>query len=347
MKRSSNVFIGKITLEPGKIFKPRIENLNYNKKQMAKYQFLLTNAYTQNSRLSQSNNNNITDVNKYMDEEQDNYILEENRKNSSRFNIYNYKKSLGDINSTKVNSNEEDLIKELLYRFDKQKTKKDDKLKNQLNFALKNRNKLKSIYNQKNTDFLCHNYYSKKLNNSKTQSNNFNRNTSTNLNNASCTSGSKYYNSTNYYPGNNSTSLDMGGRTFSEGGIKNLNKNYFSPKLDRTLYGILQTLSKEETTANENCILLNKSIQNLKANNNLILRNIDNLLGTPVKNHKEDNLLQKFRSRNTLVKDPAKIRNVSVIEKTLFNESNELFKESKKELKYLYKNNLKLPFFEE
>ena len=346
MKKSYNVFVGNITLEPAKIFKPRIENLDSNKKQMTKYHLLLTNAYSQNSKLNQSNNSNITNISNNIEEEQEKYILEENRKAATRFNIFNYKKTLGEVNSTKVNSNEEDLMKELLYRFDKQKIKKDDKLKNQINFMLKKNPHLTPLRNSKNIDILTHNYYAKKLNNYKTQSNIFNRNYSTNLNNASCTSGSKYYSSTNYYPGNNSTSIDFGVRTFSDG-IKNLHKNFFTPKLDKNLYQILQTLSKEEKDANNNCKLFNEDLKNFKTNKNLILKNLDNLLGLSEKNPKEEHLLQKFRSRNTLVKNPAKIKNINAIEKTLFNESNKLFNKSKKELKYMYKNNFKIPFSDE
>ena len=346
MKHSDDLVIGNITLEPGKIFKRRIENIDNNKKQMAKYHFLLANAYSQHTRLNQSNNNS-TNISNYIKEKQEKYILEENRKILSRFNIYNYKKSLGDITSSKVNSNEEDLMKELLYRFDKQNNKKDEKLKNQINFILKNKNNFKPLYNPKNIDIITHNYCTKKLNNYKTQSNSFIRNNSVNLNNNSCTSGSKYYNSTNYYPGNNSTSKDFGGRTFSEGKLPDLHKNFFKPKLEKNLYVILQTLSKQETTVNNNCRSFNEGLKNLKENKNLLLKNMDALLGSTEKNKKNENLLQKFRSRNILVKNPGKIRNVNGIEKALFNESNELFRESKKELKYLYKNNLKLPFLEE
>ena len=145
MKKSYNVFVGNITLEPAKIFKPRIENLDSNKKQMTKYHLLLTNAYSQNSKLNQSNNSNITNISNNIEEEQEKYILEENRKAATRFNIFDYKKTLGEINSTKVNSNEEDLMKELLYRFDKQKIKKDDKLKNQINFMLKKKSSFDSF----------------------------------------------------------------------------------------------------------------------------------------------------------------------------------------------------------
>lgn len=308
-------------LESSRIINKRFENLYNNKNILIKYNYLLRNAFSPEPLTKKHLHRNLSN-----DVDMD-FILRENRKSPSRFNIYNYKKILDPIkNNININKNDDKMLSKILFLFNKKKQIKDINLQKKVNYIKKNKLELKiptipasklKILAKNNCSTNCSNNESKFIPSS-------NRNGNIILNNIE----SKFTPPSNR--NKNMISNDNENTDF---------KNYFYPPLlKKNFFKIYLKVLKNEKILHKKITLLNKEIKKTKSHKNFLTNADKNI---------KNKFMQKFKSTGNLIENPEKFRNMESIEKNLFKENKQLFEQTKNNLYNLYKSKLKLLIFDD
>ena len=302
MKNLNCLRLNNIHLESGKIIRKRFEKLKNNKNNLIKYHYLLKNAFNPNFQGKKQLHRNFSN------DDDMNFILRENRKNPSRFNINNYKNLLDPIkNNLKLNSKDDKLMNKILFLFDRKNDVKYYNIHNKLNNIKKNKLEIKipiiptrkiKIIPQNNSSTSCSNNVSKFISSSNRNEKNFL---------------------------NNDENIDF--------------KTYFYPPLlDRNFFKIYQNLTKNEKNLYQESIKLNKEIKKIKSSNEFLKIDDSNI---------KNRVIKRFKSSGNLIENPEKIKNMENIEKILFSENKKILEQAKNKLYYFYKNKLKLPSFDD
>ena len=330
--------LGTIKLEEGKTFNKHYNKKYNERKNIAKDHFLLANAFNITRLIKKTNNNKIIIP--------ENFYFQEN-KNKYKLNIYNYKKAYENINF-KINTNEDELLQELLIKIDtkniEELLKYKERMLNLQRRALRGLSyKLEPItYN--NTKWKTFN----KTNSLKSYTNynnqsNYKSKDSINYNNQSnykSKDSINFNSSSKLFKNNNSLSIDT---TYNsrEKYKRNftLPKRFYTQPMSEKMKGIFQTINIKEKMIEKNANILN---YNVNLNNNS-----DNFFKTykdEKKNPKTDSIKsEKGKKKQNILKNVSKIKQKKDLEKILFTQNKFLFKKIKNDLHTLYKKGKKIP----
>ena len=330
--------LGTIKLEEGKTFNKHYNKKYNERKNIAKDHFLLANAFNITRLIKKTNNNKIIIP--------ENFYFQEN-KNKYKLNIYNYKKAYENINF-KINTNEDELLQELLIKIDtkniEELLKYKERMLNLQRRALRGLSyKLEPItYN--NTKWKTFN----KTNSLKSYTNynnqsNYKSKDSINYNNQSnykSKDSINFNSSSKLFKNNNSLSIDT---TYNsrEKYKRNftLPKRFYTQPMSEKMKGIFQTINIKEKMIEKNANILNYNV--------ILNNNSDNFFKTykdEKKNLKTDSIKsEKGKKKQNILKNVSKIKQKKDLEKILFTQNKFLFNKIKNDLHTLYKKGKKIP----
>ena len=245
-------------------------------------------------------------------------------------NIYNYKNIFGDITNSKLNTNENEILKALLIKID---TKNIEEL-------LRDKEKLISFQRRTMKGL---SYKIKPLTYTNIVWKTFNKTNSVktlnNINNKSNFKNNKSkeslnFNNTSRLYKNNSLSLETNTNYSKDRYVKNFSfpKKYHSNTLNKKLQGIFHVISAEEIIAKKNSNILNT------------LHNKNNYYKSLRFNLKANSInTEHINRKRNFMKDLNKIRYQKDIEKILFKPDKYIFTKIKNKLHSYYKKGQKIP----
>ena len=313
-----------INLEEGKIFNKKYNNLYNNSKNIAKDHYLLTNAFNITKLIKRNNtnfNNNI--------EIPEELYLDDNKK-QDRMNIYNYKNIFGDVKNSKLNTNENEILKNLLIKIDSKNI--EELLRDKEKLISFQRRTMKGL-SSKIEPLTYTNRVWKTFNKTNSVKTLNNANNKSNFKTNKSKESLNFNNTSRLYK-NNSLSLDTNTNYSKERYVKNFSfpKKYHSHTLNKQLQGIFHVISAEEIIAKKNSNILNT------------LHNKNNYYKSLRFNLKANSINTEHIKRKTnFIKDLNKIRHQKDIEKILFKPNKYIFTEIKNKLHSYYKRGQKIP----
>ena len=321
-KFNSHFKLDNLYLEDARTFSHKYKDLYYKRRNIAKNQFLLTNAF------------NTTKLKRNINKEFLEYFNEES-KTTNKLNIFNYKKSyINKNNDFFLDKQEDNVLQTLLFRIDSKNI--EELLKNQRKIIRLRRNALKGL-SIPNELLIYHN----------TEWNNFNKTYSVKSENNFSKNKSKELSSINVstkiYRNCNNSSNDAFQNNYKENNTLSndrFHKKYESERKKIKIQRIIDLINSEEKVAFKNSRIFNHNINLINQKKYFKTLKLDS--------KKKDKAYSiDIEQKNNIMKYIDKIKHQKDLQRILYKKNKYIFNEVKNKLYTLYKEGKKLQKEEE